>query len=449
MIRNSSMHKVLLRLSLYEAVERLVRLESRVAAFRMEMPPESVLIQGFERHLEALRQSLQASKGLLSPLFSDNAQSPEKSSLAPIVELMQRLYQETCALSRHLAGLHRTELNGEATLFLKDAAPLSMLSQYTDRTIRVTAEGDDASEAWPFDSVLPEKISLLQIQNPLQWVSLLEGYVSALQQQHEPTWADLGCMGKSSDPMDGHFCRSLLHHCLSLRLLGPAYYFHSVLEALLRQDFDFLLGVEPLLFHATNFFNLTDKTLVILHEAVEKTQAVFPVPEGAPALKPQSLDCFNQMLKAVELAVPPKNAFADKAFQNALQLQERLAAEVLLSASAPYPTEEVRDAVMLKLLQGKTNACNGKSAAPIYEVLGMTAETPHTPREMINAAWVNKMERASAWLYDALMGDGFQSSDGEDGLTRLRSRLERQDLLLLKSIETAEVHRVLLGAPKA
>jgi hypothetical protein len=74
----------------------------------------------------------------------------------------------------------------------------------------------------------------------------------------------------------------------------------------------------------------------------------------------------------------------------------------------------------------------------IYEPLGMMTEVPHNPREIINAGWLHKMERAPVWLYSAL-----NEEDG-GGFTRVLDVINYQDHLLRKSIEVSEVHRVLL-----
>jgi hypothetical protein len=68
----------------------------------------------------------------------------------------------------------------------------------------------------------------------------------------------------------------------------------------------------------------------------------------------------------------------------------------------------------------------------------MMTEYPHTPREIINAGWLHKMERGPVWLYATL------NEEDDAGFNRILEVLDYQDHLLRKSIEVSEVHRVLL-----
>jgi hypothetical protein len=65
-------------------------------------------------------------------------------------------------------------------------------------------------------------------------------------------------------------------------------------------------------------------------------------------------------------------------------------------------------------------------------------EYPHSPREVVNAGWLHKVERGPVWLYSIL------NEDREEGFEKVLELLNYQDHLLRKSIEVSEVHRVLL-----
>jgi hypothetical protein len=99
-----------------------------------------------------------------------------------------------------------------------------------------------------------------------------------------------------------------------------------------------------------------------------------------------------------------------------------------------YPVAEVHSTLSAR--QAETRGPGDKF--PIYELLGMVSETPNTPREIVNAGWIHKLDRGPVWLYNTL------NSTGLEGFERLSELVSRQDHLLIKSIETSEVHRVLL-----
>jgi hypothetical protein len=59
----------------------------------------------------------------------------------------------------------------------------------------------------------------------------------------------------------------------------------------------------------------------------------------------------------------------------------------------------------------------------------------------VNAGWLHKVERGPVWLYATL------NEPRSEGYQQILELLDYQDHLLRKSIETSEVHRVLLCSP--
>jgi hypothetical protein len=216
----------------------------------------------------------------------------------------------------------------------------------------------------------------------------------------------------------------LLQHAIHLRLLGPAYYFFALSEAFFAQDDDFLQFTEPALFFGLNHQNFTHKSLVILHEACERSK-----PDLKTALLPLPEETLAAVYRAVEKAIPTKFAFQDRHMERALPLQERIGRGVLLSSSPLYPVGEVAE---------KLNKTRGREDFSIYDPLSMMTEHPHSPREIVNAGWLHKVERGPVWLYSAL------NEEQGQGFDRVLELLDYQDGLLRKSIEVSEVHRVLL-----
>lgn len=135
------------------------------------------------------------------------------------------------------------------------------------------------------------------------------------------------------------------------------------------------------------------------------------------------------LFRAVEKTISAKHAFQEKHLDRALQLRERLEQGILLSSAPLYPVEEVAETL---------ERTRNQDDFSIYAPLSMMTEYPHTPREIVNAGWLYKMERAPVWLYAVL------NEPREQGLEPVADLLGYQERLLRKSVEVSEVHRALL-----
>jgi hypothetical protein len=312
---------------------------------------------------------------------------------------------------------------------LKEALPTDLTQSAGEQSVLLTAE-NESEKPVALPGVLFEPLSVLQKGNPLAWVMLTRAYSQYLI-ENSSALESMKLELKKADKKRGKESLSdtqtdgLLAHALNLRLLGPAYYFQSLADAVLTQDALFMQVVEPALFFGLNHQNFTHKNLVILHEACEKQR------ESATetGLEPLTEDVLANLFRAVEKAIPAKMAFQEKHFERAVQLRERLNEGVLLSSTSLYAISDVDEVLRKKRDQADFS---------IYEPLGMMTEVPHSPREIINAGWLHKMERAPVWLYSA-----FNEEDG-NGFARVLDVINYQDHLLRKSIEVSEVHRVLL-----
>jgi hypothetical protein len=432
------MYKTLLKYLLFEVMEKWVRLGRLLheEALASETTPAS-FFEGLKKEVVTAQKALLNEKAAILNLYSDKpATAKELSSLAAHIYAS---YQELSDLTQGVLPYLNGHPIAETNIFLKEV---------------YTHLGDKAFKSLPAvhfhpETQLPEaflnraqqnilaieSLSLLHQQNPMGWVCLTQQLSKSLFSSHT-AFQDL--RGKLKGALSQvEFYEPLACHVISLRLLGPAYYYAAVLEALLKQDYLFLKVLEPALFQAVHHFNFSDKSLVFLHEATEKSHEFFAnSPSATSLLEKDGAESLGQLFRSIEKVLPQKTAFNDKQFEKSQQLQQRLAEETLLSGANLYHEEVIRDALASKL----TAKAIEEGTVPIYELLSMVTETPNSPREILNAGWLHKLERAPIWLYNTL-----NLSSDEEGLAKLKDLISRQDHLLIKSIETSEVHRVLLS----
>jgi hypothetical protein len=313
-------------------------------------------------------------------------------------------------------------------LFLKDVLPAELTKNAGEQSVFLAPEGEARQPVHSlFPQVFIDPLSILQKNNPLGWAGLTQGYSQYLFENTsslETIKLDL----LQAPGVTEALIESMLCHALNLRLMGPAYYFHALAEALFAKDEAFLHFTEPALFYGLNHQNVTHKSLVILHEACERSKPPLDQ-DGEKTLLPLPKETLATVFRTIEKLIPEKYTFQEKHLERAIQLQERLSQGTLLSSTALYPVEEVSENFI------HTRDEEGFS---IYGPLAMMTEYPHSPREVVNAGWLHKVERGPVWLYSIL------NEDREEGFEKVLELLNYQDHLLRKSIEVSEVHRVLL-----
>ncbi len=412
------MQKTFLKLLTFEYVERLARFESLLQ--EGVNTSESItpkLTDALRAELAQLKQGLVEQKPVLNQLFSDAPLINDKliPSLEAGVFEPNRKLQE---LTRLLYQLYPAKAMAESYLFTKDALPVELIDQ--ERSVILEAElSQPPSVGTPLEDVLLLQLPLLQKNNPLGWVGLVYPFALKIAQK--------ALASESAEQ------QALAAHAFSLRLAGPAYYFQTVTQAMLTKDTAFFQQVESVLFYGLNHLNFVNKSLVIVHEAIEKAQSLLGGTPGGRALDEAQL---SKLYQTVESTIPTRLAFTDRHFEQALQLKDRLSEGVLPSSSPVYTIVDVNE---------KLQAARQAGDVPIYDLLGMMTEHPHSPREIVNAGWIHKIERAPVWLYSTLFETEQPDPDkGQSRFQRTQELLGIQDHLLQKAIETSEIHRVLL-----
>ncbi len=425
------MQKTFLKFIVFELVERIARyrllLNECDDALQKSAP-------GLKQSLHAAADELEArflsQKPLLNKLFSEST-AGSKQAPAGLEPLIDEIHARLGQISRLLIHLKPLEVEAETLLFLKDILPAELIKEAGEQSVFLSPEGE--ADIWAqhlLPNVLVDTLSILQKNNPLGWVGLTRGFSRHLLENASSLEALkldlLKSEKKKHTGVTEELVESLLRHAVSLRLVGPAYYFHALSDAVFTHDEAFLHFVEPALFFGLNHQNFTHKSLVIMHEACERSK---PSSDGENAVLPLTEETLANVFRAIEKLIPTKYAFQEKHMERAIQLQERLSQGVMLSSSPMYPVEEVAEVL---------ESTRHREDFSIYAPLAMLTEYPHTPREIVNAGWLHKMERGPVWLYTIL------NEPHPEGFSKVSDLLSYQDHLLRKSIEVSEVHRVLV-----
>jgi hypothetical protein len=219
-----------------------------------------------------------------------------------------------------------------------------------------------------------------------------------------------------------------------LRRIGPAFYFHQILEGLLQYQQDDLPVLEYALFYGLNHFGYSDKSSVIFHTLYERYANIDKENEGLAFLT----DILANIYRAAEQAVPLREAFSEKSFQRSLSLQDKLAQHCLIAAHSPFELSAIRE----DLNALPEQATRSDTRQDIYTVLSRLREHPNTPLEIINAGWVHKMESFSLILAE-LTEQCLAGASAEAVLNHIKAQVNGLDDLLNKSIETAGVHQLI------
>ncbi len=432
------MQKTFLKFIIFELIERIARFRLLLNELADDLRDEApALFATLQAEATALESSILEKRTTLNGLFNDQDSAAVKQALPSdlLDSLLKGSYQALCRLTRVLSAYHALQVSPETRLFLKDALPDDLLQKAGEQSVFLTAEGKSHLPLFgSYEGVLIDQLSVLQKNNPLGWLSLSDAYATHLLDSvssFQTLRSELlkGDRHKS----DGSSLQevqldTLLRHAIHLRLAGPAYYFHALSNAIFQQDDNFLQAMEPALFFGLNHQNLTHKSWVILHEACERSKSS-KTRDGDLNASTLPEEFWGAIYRAVEKIIPAKFAFQEKNLDRSLQLQERLSQGILLSSTPHFSVEEVSDVL---------SETRQTPEFSIYQPLSMMTEYPQSPREIVNAGWLHKVERGPVWLYSVL------NEDDNGGFDKLCEVLAAQDNLLCKSIETSEVHRVLL-----
>jgi hypothetical protein len=469
------MQKALLKFLVFELIERVARFRLLTQAAKEELSLQvPALYQALLREASNLEAFVLEQRSTLNRLFNDSplhgqglATNPRTQRDEAVPELLREVYTRLCPPSRLLAHLKNLQVEPETHLFLKDALAgvFSHSKPVGELSVFLVPEG----ETKPFSglsanlsapAILLQPLSILQKSNPLGWLVLCGSAVDSLiassgvlenlkQELSRIRQKKSGAPSSSlrlPQSTEETMTEELFRHAIHLRLIGPAYYFEVLSQTLLTGGTGLLKTLEPALFFGLNHQNFVHKSLVILHEACERSK-VSESESVSFCSSVWSEEALAVIYRAAEKLIPAKWAFNEKQLNRAVQLRDRLGEGILISSSARYDLGEVSDKLRQTGLGSSSNDGPDSlanvsigSSLPIYEPLSMMTEYPHSPREIVNAGWLHKIDRGPIWLYSLL------NEEPEVGFERLCALLQEQDTLLRKSIEVSQIHRVLLGS---
>jgi hypothetical protein len=176
---------------------------------------------------------------------------------------------------------------------------------------------------------------------------------------------------------------------------------------------------EALLFEALQFFNTGTVETVLWHQQLEK-------------LKPSTIKfertLASNWLEALETAIPSKLHATAKQFKRGEQLQAKLQAGSFISAVCEDDTH-----ALWRTLNDPS------SPLDIYACLQKMTETPCDVKEMLSAVWLYQIRTlVPQWL-------AWMETPTEDQWQVLIHQLIKHETSVLKSIETALLHKTVLG----
>ncbi len=417
------MNKILLKRLLYELLEEIGRLELQLNELENQAEANILpYVTQLVRHMEGVKERVFAQREQFLLAFQEatldeafihdciNSIFPEiRSSLAPV---RKALYQ-----------LKKREVLPETELYLNSLG-LTKLVPDAPGVVVIPVESQAQQADLPtFESLIVSSLPILDAQSPLPWFGLADRfteYFSVQSIQMASLFEEIGVPQSEA---------KYITPVLNLRLLGPGYYAYFVLKSLELKQFSVLQAVEPVLFQALNRFGLVNKDLVILHQSLERLRQSLPVSEEAHSVVQLfgKEDVADRILKAIEKVIPERLAYTEKALLKSQLLEERLERGMLISAVPMLGSPAQLREDLQKLEQ---------EGIDVYGILHQIQETPASPREIINAGWLHKLDQSPAWLQAVLMAP-------QDEWSVFRTRIAELDNILLKSIEIAEVHRVL------
>jgi hypothetical protein len=417
------MNKTLVKRLVYELTESVIRLDAQIQHLEQTAPVSTLpYITVLKKALAPIQKELIGKDPFIKSLFLEEGAVDETSTDKFFKTKLPKIRQEIQNLAQALFDLDRGQIQPETELFIRSLALKKLLPNCPELIVLPGETKEDAT--YQDNSFELEFLPLLTHQNPLAWVKLTDAFSKCFYAQTLKIKSAVEKLNLSETEEE-----AIIGPIISLRILGPAFYANYILKALEDKNNIALSIVEPILFQELNRFGLVNKDIVILHQSLESSRSQFTIAEGKATSKRQKeINGADELLKAVEKAIPEKLAFNEKSLLRSQLLEERLALGMMISAVPNLNSPaQLRD-----------DLANIDEETPIYPLLGQLQESPATPIEIINAGWLYKLDNAIIWLSEAL-----EDKDTKQAWDTLKQRILSTDILLLKSIEISEVHRVL------
>ena len=421
-----SLPNVAVQLVVHHVALSLVQLQSRFNQIRL-IKRDSQTTKSLQSSLKKhIAQSLETFQLLFK---QENAERSTQDDL----ETLHQLQLENRRYARLMYALHPQEPQIELSHVLDTLFPLSALAHKKSRVILMNASS--VSLDWPLDNVLVEQLPSLFRALPTQWIGATRGYLMALAEQLLPA------IQAEYPDAEAQKLTLMTAQVLGIRFLGLSYYSEFVVLQLKNQDYSKLATVEPLLFEALNYFGTSTPHVIRLHQVVEAV-----LKESSSTYEHALPQDLKALFAVVERYILTEYSCTERHCRDAIRLLERLKQGLPVSALQNHDTQEVWDKLhALGLTEESTetpeyNALHEQGA--IYQLMAQVSETAVGFREMFLAAWMFRLEESSHSV-DFLTS--FDSTNIWEIWTQFCHTTEVMQHRFIKSIETAEVHQVLMG----
>jgi hypothetical protein len=381
-----------------------------------EASVQTALSEALLRLRTQLQEAFQVCKALLlKPPTDDNERLPfvwlGSPQCAAVFALIDQQTQWAIRLETLLPQTKTKVAEMQQFAFIEAVVPRVLLQPQTVRILNNQSQATTPALPLAGLTVLEERIGWLKATTPLAWGTLIEGSLSAVAEQYI---LSLPSLPPLSTPK--------LSALLGLLLLGESYYCYWVTEALSNQPLmqtALFWETEALLFEALQAFNTGSTQTALWHQHLVAFKPL--------AFETQPLD-YAAWFEALAVAIPTQLHATLEQGKRAALLQEKLKAGRFISAICQEDTHQ-----LWETLTDTTKPMD------IYACLQQITETPCEMKEMVHAVWLYQLQsQVPQWL-------AWLENPTQTGWQMLTHQLVKHETSVLKSIETALLHKTVLG----
>lgn len=372
-----------------------------------------------ESSLQTLRlqllEAFQACKATLQPPSITAGQTLtwlETSQRQTVLALIAQQTQWANKLKTLLPESKTKVAQMQQLAFIETVVPSVLLQPNTVRIL--TSQPQDKATSLPLTDLLllEEGIHWLKASSPLAWGDLITNSLSEVAVHYTTAFHTLPTLSQEK-----------LSALLGVLLLGANYYYYWITAALSQKEVVTTAAfweTEALLFEALQFFNTGCVKTVLWHQQLEKLKPA--------TIKLSSLNA-SPWFEVLETGVPAKFQATAKQYDKGKQLQAKLQAGCFISAIGDDDTHRLWE----------TLHSSPSQPIDIYACLQKITETPCDIKEMLSAVWVYQLQtQVPQWL-------AWMENPSQDQWQGLTNQLMKHETSVLKSIETALLHKTVLG----
>jgi hypothetical protein len=429
-----SFKQVSITLAAHHVVSALLQLQGRLHQLCLKKET-STTIKSLKTHLQShILQTLTQLQALVK------SATDEEGTTDALLLPLQNIQQESKRLARLMQALDPQAPRMEMLHLLNAVLPLSFLNDMDSRVFLM--DSPSAALDWPLPTVLVERLPSVYHTLPTQWMVASYAFLNTWAEQLQPALEGEKQTSVSTWKI------AMTAHVLGIRVWGAAYYMEWIVAHLVNRDYLALAKVEPLLLDALHFFGTTTPQVLRLHSVVEALSQ--DVSSLSKRMRDDVEDVdFKSILRMVDHQVSRTDSFSERHTAEALLLQARLKEGLPVSAIQHNDLNEVWTKLQaLGLTEESTETPDYEALheqGAIYQLIAQVRETPVGAKEMMLAAWMHRLEDAFSTLDGIMQVAPDDFSDWWDAFWPSQDAFQQR---FMKSIETADVHHVLLGQPR-